>query len=326
MLSYGKTISRLLLVVSFVVLSGTITVFAAESEVSSEAQVQSTAPAKIDMTTLQEVMTRIYTYLAEYGLKIVGSVLIFIVGRWLAKLLSRLAAKAARKAKTDETLVRFIQDFCYLGMLTFVVIAALANMGVQTASFIAVIAAGGLAIGLALQGSLANFASGVLMLIFKPIRVGDFVEAGGAKGTVSAIGIFTTTLNSPDNVRIIVPNSQITGGNVSNYTINGTRRVDLVIGVSYEDDLKKAKSVIEKVLADDDRVLPNPAALVAVFELADSSVNFVVRPWVNVANYWDVYFDLTAKIKVALDKNGITIPFPQQDIHMKNGTAKAAAS
>jgi small conductance mechanosensitive channel len=326
MIVFRKTISRLLLIVSFVVLSGATTVFAAEGQASSEAQIQSTAPAKIDMSILQEIMTRIYTYLAEYGLKIVGSILIFIVGRWLTKLLSSLAAKAARKAKMDETLVRFIQNFCYLGMLTFVIIAALANMGVQTASFIAVIAAGGLAIGLALQGSLANFASGVLMLIFKPIRVGDFVEAGGAKGTVSEIGIFTTIVNSPDNVRIIIPNSQITSGNVSNYTINGTRRVDMVIGVSYEDDLKKTKSVIEKVLADDDRVLPNPAALVAVFELADSSVNFVVRPWVNVANYWDVYFDLTAKIKVALDKNGITIPFPQQDIHMKNGTVKAAVS
>jgi small conductance mechanosensitive channel len=303
MIGFRKTISRLLLIVSFVVLSGATTVFAAEGQASSEAQIQSTAPAKIDMSILQEIMTRIYTYLAEYGLKIVGSILIFIVGRWLTKLLSSLAAKAARKAKMDETLVRFIQNFCYLGMLTFVIIA-----------------------GLALQGSLANFASGVLMLIFKPIRVGDFVEAGGAKGTVSEIGIFTTIVNSPDNVRIIIPNSQITSGNVSNYTINGTRRVDMVIGVSYEDDLKKTKSVIEKVLADDDRVLPNPAALVAVFELADSSVNFVVRPWVNVANYWDVYFDLTAKIKVALDKNGITIPFPQQDIHMKNGTVKAAVS
>jgi small conductance mechanosensitive channel len=227
------------------------------------------------------------------------------------------------KAKVDETLVRFVKDLCYVALLTFVIIAALANVGIQTASFIALIGAAGLAVGLALQGSLANFAAGVLMLIFKPIRVGDFVEAGGAKGTAKEIGIFTTVLSSPDNVRIIVPNSQVMGSTISNYTINGTRRVDMVIGVSYEDDLKKAKEVIEGVLATDERILPDPAPVVAVSALADSSVNFVVRPWVNVADYWGTYFDLTERIKVALDENGITIPFPQRDVHMKNGNVAA---
>jgi len=279
----------------------------------------------INMGTVQEILQRIYGYLAEYGLKIVGALVIFLVGRWVARLLSTLAGKAMTKAKVDETLVRFIKDLCYVAMLTFVIIAALANIGVQTASFIALIGAAGLAVGLALQGSLANFASGVLMLIFKPMRIGDFVEAGGAKGSVKEINIFTTVLSSPDNVRIIVPNAQVMGGNISNYTVNGTRRVDMVFGISYEDDLKKAKEVIEKVLAGDERILPEPAPVVAVSALADSSVNFVVRPWVKSGDYWATYFDLTANIKLALENNGLTIPFPQRDVHIKDGQLASAA-
>lgn len=278
---------------------------------------------KVNMDTVQQVWTRIYAYLAEYGLKIVGALIIFLVGRWVARLLSKLAAAAMTRAKLDETLVRFIKDLCYIGLLVFVVIAALAKMGVQTASVIAVLGAAGLAVGLALQGSLANFAAGVLMLVFKPIRVGDYVEAGGTKGTAKQIGIFTTVLNSPDNVRIIVPNAQVMGGTISNYTVNGTRRMDMVIGVSYEDDLKKAKEVIKGVLATEERILPDPAPLVAVSALADSSVNFVVRPWVKGTDYWATYFDLTERIKVALDENGITIPFPQRDVHVKNGSLAA---
>ncbi len=274
---------------------------------------------KLNMSNVEDVWTRIYGYLAEYGLKIVGAIIIFVVGRWVARLLAKVAAAALTRAKMDETLVRFVKNLCYVAMLTFVIIAALAKIGIQTASFIALIGAAGLAVGLALQGSLANFAAGVLMLVFKPIRVGDFVDAGGAKGSVKEINIFTTVLSSPDNVRIIIPNAQVMGGTISNYTVNGTRRVDMVIGVSYEDDLKKAKEVIEKILAAEERILPDPAPVVAVSELADSSVNFVVRPWVNVADYWGVYFDLTAGIKVALDKNGITIPFPQHDVHLKDG-------
>jgi len=282
--------------------------------------------SKLDVNTIQEILTKVYTLLAEYGLKIVGSVLIFLVGRWVARLLAGLAGKAMTRAKTDATLVQFVQSLCYLALLTFVIIAALSNMGVQTTSFVAVVGAAGLAIGLALQGSLSNFASGVLMLIFKPIRVGDYVEAGGAAGSVKEIGIFTTVLNSPDNVRIIVPNAQITGGTIKNYTVNGTRRLDLVIGVSYEDDLKKAKEVIERVLAAESRILAEPAPVVAVSALADSSVNFVVRPWVTVADYWPTYFDLTARIKVALEENGLTIPFPQRDVHIKQGKPISAGN
>jgi small conductance mechanosensitive channel len=279
----------------------------------------------LNVDTAREILNELYAYLAEYGLKILAAVAIFVVGRWIARLLSGLVGKALGRAKVDETLVRFVRDLCYVALLTFVIIAALAKIGIQTASFVALIGAAGLAVGLALQGSLANFASGVLMLIFKPMRIGDFVEAGGAKGSVKEIGIFTTILASPDNVRIVVPNSQVMGGNISNYTINGTRRVDMVFGIAYEDDLKKAQSVIEKVLAAEERILPEPAPVVAVSELADSSVNFVVRPWVNVADYWNVYFDLTAKIKIALEANGLTIPFPQRDVHMKNDGVAAGA-
>jgi len=163
-----------------------------------------------------------------------------------------------------------------------------------------------------------------MLMIFKPFRTGDFVEAAGKKGTVKKVQIFNTILDSPDNVRVIIPNAQVTGSSIMNYTVNGTRRVDLVVGVSYEDDLKKAQQVIEGVVADDSRILKEPATTVAVSELGDSSVNFVVRPWVQAADYWAVYFDLTAKVKLALDKNGISIPYPQRDIHVKNGAAKSS--
>ena len=265
---------------------------------------------------MEDVLVKIYECLATYGLSVLGAIVIFTVGHWLAKLISKLVGKGMTKAKVDVILAKFIQNFCYTALLVFVVIAALAKLGIQTTSFIAVVGASGLAIGLALQGSLANFASGVLMLIFKPFKVGDFVEAAGAEGTVTEIQIFNTVLAAPDNIRIIIPNAQVTGGNILNYSANGTRRVDLVVGVSYEDDLKKTQEVIEQVLTTDDRVLKDPAPTIAVSELGDSSVNFVVRPWVKPADYWDVYFDITAKVKLSLDQNGISIPYPQRDVHM----------
>ena len=265
---------------------------------------------------MEETIEKIFDYLAEFGLDILVAAIIFFVGRWLAKLVSKLVGKGMAKANIDKTLDKFVQKLCYIVLLVFVVIAALHKLGIQTTSFIAVVGAAGLAVGLALQGSLANFASGVLMLIFKPFKIGDFVEIAGAKGTVKDIQIFTTVLASPDNIKVIIPNAQVTGGNILNYSVNGTRRVDLVAGVSYEDDIKKAQEVIEQVLAADSRVLKDPPATVAVSELGDSSVNFVVRPWVKSADYWDVYFDITAKVKLSLDQNGISIPYPQRDVHM----------
>ena len=268
-----------------------------------------------------DILQRIYEYLATYGIRVVAAIAILLVGRWLVGLVSRLITKGLTKANIDETLVRFLGKLSYVALLTFVIIAVLAKLGIQTASFVVVLGAAGLAVGLALQGSLANFAAGVLLLIFKPIKVGDFIEAGGAKGSVQEIGIFTTVMNSPDNIRIVIPNAQVTGGNICNYTTNKTRRVDLVMGVSYDDDLKKAREVIEDVLAGDNRILKEPAVTVAVSELADSSVNFVVRPWVNKEDYWAVYFDLTEKLKVTLEEKGLTIPYPQHDIHVIDGSA-----
>jgi small conductance mechanosensitive channel len=270
---------------------------------------------------IEAILNTIYAYLAEYWLRVVGAIVIFVVGRWLAKVISKLVGKAMRRAKIDETLTSFAQDLCHVALLVFVVIAAISNLGVDTASFAVVVGAASLGIAFALQGSLANFAAGVILIIFKPFKVGDFVELGGKAGTVKEIQIFNTILNSPDNVRVIVPNGQVTGTNILNYTVNGTRRIDLVVGVSYGDDLKKAQQVIEGVLAEDSRILKDPAATVAVSELGDSSVNFVVRPWVKAADYWDVRFDTIRKVKLALDKNGITIPFPQRDVHMKNAVS-----
>lgn len=270
---------------------------------------------------MDAILQKIYEYLATYWLQVVAAVVIFIVGRWLAKLLSKLVAKAMKKARVDDTLTNFVENLSYIAMLVFVVIAAINKLGVDTASFAVVIGAAGLAIGFALQGSLANFAAGIMLIIFKPFKVGDFVELAGKKGTVKEIQIFNTVLNSPDNVRVIIPNGQVTGSNIMNFTVNGTRRVDLVVGVSYDDDLKKAKQVIEQVLAGDDRILADPPVTVAVSELGESSVNFVVRPWVKAADYWNVYFNITENVKHALDANGITIPYPQRDIHMKGGVS-----
>jgi len=269
---------------------------------------------------MQAVLQKVYEYLAEYGLKFIAALIIFLIGRWLAKFISRLIEKALIRSHVDKTLAKFAKNLSHIGLLIFVVIAAVASLGVETTQLAVVVGATGLAIGLALQGSLSNFASGFLMIIFRPFKVGDFIEAAGVKGTVDEIQIFNTIIDTPDNIRAIIPNAQITGGNVLNYTVNGTRRVDLVVGVSYEDDLKKAKQVLEEVLAGDDRVLKDPNPTVAVSELGDSSVNFVVRPWVKSADYWDAYFDITAKVKLALDANSITIPYPQRDVHIKGET------
>jgi len=267
---------------------------------------------------MQTIGDKIYEYLMTYGLQILAAAAIFIVGRWVAKIISKLIGRALVKAKVERTLTTFVENVSYVVLLVFVIIAALAKLGVQTAQFIAVIGAAGLAIGLALQGSLSNFASGVLLIIFKSFKVGDFVELAGVKGTVQAIQIFNTVLNTLDNVRVTIPNAQVTGASIMNYTVNGKRRVDLVFGISYGDDINKAKQVIEGVLAENNRVLKEPAPTVAVLALGDSSVNFAVRPWVKPADYWDVYFDVTARVKLALDANGITIPFPQRDVHIIN--------
>jgi small conductance mechanosensitive channel len=260
-----------------------------------------------------------------FAIDLLAAILIFVVGRWLAKWISILVSRAMTKAKVEQILVSFVQHICYFGLLAFVIIAALDRVGIKLTAAIAVLGAAALAVAFALQGSLSNFAAGILMVIFKPFKIGDLVTVAGIQGTVQEIDILNTVLNSLDNVRIIIPNAQITGGTISNYSANATRRVDLTIGISYDDDIKKAKQVIEGVLAADARILKTPAPTVAVSELADSSVNFVVRPWVKSADYWDVYFDTTAKVKLALENNGLTIPFPQRDVNIKTNGQKLPA-
>ncbi len=305
------------------VLLGSKAAFAAADGSAGATGEGSAGASPIFTGSIHEIMTRIYSLVIQYGLNFIGALAIFFIGRWVAKSVSSLLSRALAKAKVDPTLVPFIDNLAYTAMLVFIIIAALAEVGVQTASVVAVLGAAGLAVGLALQGSLANFASGVLLLVFKPFRVGDFVEISGVSGTVQAIHVFNTVLNDPNNIRVIVPNGQVTGGNILNYTINGTRRIDLTASVSYDDDLRRARQVIERVLAAEPRILPDPAPVVAVKEMADSSVDFVVRPWVKADDYWPVYFDLTEKLKVAIEENGMTIPFTTQEIVVKSDAAAA---
>jgi small conductance mechanosensitive channel len=265
---------------------------------------------------MEEILQRVWELLTIYGIKVLAALAIFIVGRWIAKGFRNLISRVLEKRNVDLTLVKFLGNLTYILLLTFFVIAALGQLGIQTTSFIAIIGAAGLAIGLALQGSLANFAAGFLMIIFRPFKVGDYIEGAGVAGTVEEIQIFTTQLKSPDNKTIIVPNAKITADNIVNYSTKGTRRVDMVAGIGYESDIDKAREILEDIVTSDERVLKNPAHKIAVVELADSSVNFVVRPWVNVSDYWDVWFDFTEKIKKRFDEAGISIPYPQRDIHV----------
>ena len=251
-----------------------------------------------------------------YALKLVAALLILVVGRIVAKGIRSLIRKALSKWNVDVTLVKFIATLSYFSIMAFVIVAALAQIGVQTASFVAIVGAAAFAVGLALQGSLANFASGVLIILFKPFKAGDYVEGGGVAGTVEEVSIFTTVLRSPDNRVIIVPNGKIMADNIVNYSAREIRRVDLVAGVSYSDDIDKVRKVLEIILDEDERVLKDPAPTIGVLELADSSVDFAVRPWVRSSDYWGVFFDLQEKIKKRFDAEGISIPFPQQDVHL----------
>ncbi len=265
---------------------------------------------------INELAEKGIDFLTTYGIQILIALIIFIVGRWVAKVVTGGIRKMMEKRNVDPALVSFGSNLIYTILLVFVVIAAIDKIGVQTTSLVAVIGAAGLAIGLALQGSLANFASGVLIIIFRPFKIGDFIDAGGATGVVEEIGILVTILKTPDNKKIIAPNSAIMSGVITNVTANDTRRVDMVFGVSYTDDLEKVKSVLEEIIASDERILKDPEPQVVVAEHGDSSVNFKVRPWVATADYWGVYFDMHMKVKVRFDQEGISIPFPQRDVHL----------
>ena len=268
-----------------------------------------------------EVWTMIQTTGVDFGIRAVTAILIFFVGKWIVSLITKGLLKAMQKGDVDTTLRRFIANLARMVLMLFVIIAAIHQLGVQTASLVALIGAAGLAVGLALQGSLSNFAAGVLIVLFRPYKVGDWIEGGGVSGSVEEVQILTTVLKTGDNKRVIIPNSQIMGTTITNYSANATRRVDLVVGVSYSDDLDKVRKELQDLVDADDRILKDPAVTIAVSELADSSVNFVLRPWVNTADYWAVYFDLTERVKKRFDEVGISIPFPQRDIYVHNVAA-----
>jgi small conductance mechanosensitive channel len=254
-------------------------------------------------------------FITTYGLKVLGAIVILIIGRIAAGIGRRIVTNMTEKANTDASIVSFSGNLTYILILVFTVLAALAKFGIQTTSFVAILGALGFAIGFALQGSLANFAAGVLILILRPFRVGDLIQGAGQLGTVKEIQLFTTILATPDNIKILVPNGKLFGDVIQNLTGYDTRRVDMVIGIGYTSSIQKAYDVISALLKEDERVLTDPAPQIAVSELADSSVNFVVRPWCKKEDYWAVKFDLTQQIKEAFDKEGIEIPFPQRVVH-----------
>ena len=255
------------------------------------------------------------------GPMLVGAIVVLVLGWWAARLLTSLAKRAMGRADVDPTLTSFVANLLYLGLMALVVITALGQLGVNTTSFAAVIAAAGLAIGFALQGSLGNFAAGVMLILFRPFKTGDSIEAGGVAGVVEEVQVFATKIRTGDNKEITVPNGQITDGAIVNYSAKGTRRVDLVFGIGYGDDLAKAKRILTDIVEAEERVLKDPAPTVAVSELADSSVNFVVRPWVKTGDYWPVRCDLTERVKLEFDSQGISIPFPQTDVHLHQEAA-----
>jgi small conductance mechanosensitive channel len=263
-----------------------------------------------------ELVATLQMLVAQWGLKLLGALAVFLIGRVIAGWARRTLRRVLDQSELDATLVPFMTGLLYYALMAFVIIAALGMVGVQTTSVIAVLGAAGLAVGLALQGTLGNFASGVMLLVFRPFRVGDFIEAAGIAGSVQEINIFTTRLNTPDNVGIVIPNGAVWGATIKNYAANDTRRIDLVAGISYDDDIGLAMRTLQGILDADARVLKDPASTIAVSELADSSVNLVVRPWCSGADYWNLRFDLTRKIKEELERAGCSIPFPQRDVHM----------
>lgn len=266
--------------------------------------------------SIEKVTSQLQEFVTNYGLKIIGAILILIIGRIAASIVRGIAKRSLTRRKTEDTIVSFVSTLTYTLVVVFIVLAALATLGVQTASFVAVIGAAAFAIGFALQGSLSNFAAGVMILVFRPYKVGDFIEAAGVAGVVREVRVFNTIIDTPDNIKTIAPNSKIYGDVIKNVTGNDTRRVDLVIGIGYGSPIGKATEVAMNVITQDERVLDDPEPQVAVSELADSSVNLVVRPWVKKEDYWAVRFDVTSKIKEAFDVNDIEIPFPQRMVHV----------
>ncbi len=266
---------------------------------------------------MQGLTETITSYAINYGVKLIGALVIFFVGKWVANFIVKLTKRLMERSKVEATLASFLSDLVFISLMVLVILASLSTLGVKMTSFVAIVGAATLAIGLALQNNLSNIGAGVVLMLFRPFKVGDFVELAGATGSVEKISLFNTELTTPDNRKIIVPNSNIIGNNIINYSAKDTRRIDLIIGIGYDDDIKTAKETLNEILISDGRILKDPAPTVAVSELGDSSVNFAVRPWVKSGDYWNVYFDLLEKIKLTFDEKGIGIPYPQMDVHVK---------
>lgn len=271
--------------------------------------------------TTNRIQEWLITHGTQWGINIVMALAIFVIGRWLANLVTGMIRKAFERGGMDPTLSGFLCKIANILMVAMVIMAALGRLGINTTSFVAILGAAGLAVGLALQGSLGNFASGVMIIFFRPYKVGDFIEAGGTKGIVEEISIFNTNMRTPQNQVVICPNGQITGGTIVNYSVKETRRIDLTMGVSYDDDLKVAKDTIWKVLNSDERVLKDPEAIVGVMNLGESSVDIVVWFWVKSPDFLMTKLDMTERLKVELEAAGCSIPYPQRDMHVYNEKA-----
>ena len=271
----------------------------------------------LDSKFLSEYQAYVDQYVLPWGVNIATALVVFIIGRFIARLLGRLIEKGLSHSRLDQILVDFITSIVSTVLLLLVIVASLDQLGVNTTSLIALLGAAGLAVGLALKDSLQNFAAGVMLVVFRPFKDGDYVEIAGTAGIVEKISIFTTVLRSGDNKELIVPNGEIYHGVIVNYSKRPTRRVDMVFGIGYDDDLRKAKRILAEILEQDERVLKAPETVIAVSELADNSVNFIVRPWVNSADYWAVLWDTTEKVKLRFDEENISIPYPQMDVHLK---------
>jgi small conductance mechanosensitive channel len=265
---------------------------------------------------VEKILDTITYWITTYSFKLIAAILVFLIGKWIVGRLTSLFVKILNKHKVEQTLINFLENVVYYVLLVLVLVAAASQLGINTTSFLTIIGAAGLAVGLALKDSLSNIASGVLLIFLRPFTVGDVVTIAGSTGKVESVNIFHTTVNTLDNKRITIPNSNITTDSITNLFINPTRRVDLVFGIGYSDDIPKAKQILIDLVEADSRILKDPKPTVAVFELGDSSVNFVVRPWVNSDDYWPVYFDLTEKVKRTFDDQEISIPFPQRDVHL----------
>lgn len=272
----------------------------------------------IKMENFEGIIKIISDLSIEYGLKILMAIITLVIGLWIIKVIMKAIGRNMEKRDIDATLRQFLGSFLSMVLKILLVITVISMVGVEMTSFVAILAAAGFAIGMAMSGTLQNFAGGVMLVIFKPFKVGDFIDAQGYTGTVSEIQIFNTILKTPDNKTIIIPNGGLSTGSMTNYSTEPTRRVDFTFSIGYNDDIDKARSVIEELINKDDRIFKDPNPFIAVSELADSSVNFVVRVWADSADYWGIFFDLTEKVKKAFDKEGISIPFPQTDVHVYN--------